>query len=556
MLFRVLGGIVVASMFVAAHGSPMARAAEPPPELAAHIAALRAPDVTARIRAADALAQLGQAAAGAVDPLVAALQDDNPLVRSHAAFALGQIGVPAPAAVDALARLIADPDRDVRRAAIAALRQLRAGPQVTIPLLVKVLESAEPSERMLAIRSLAEQGEEAVPTLIEALRNEKSRYWALLVAHEMGPAARDAVPALLTCLSDPLQECRLEALMALGAVAPQSEEAIRAIRRALSDKETGVRYAAVYALGSIGPPAASASADLERLVRGSDDFLRVVSAWALVKIHPDNARHRQVAIPLLLEACSHKDESTRLAAIKALADLHPPATTVIPALERALHDERPQVVLAAVDALAGYGADGAAPLVKALNDERLRLPAVLGLRRLGPDARAAVEPLLQLLQSESHPEMRQEIYFALGAIGPGAQSAVDTLVAHLQSDDLRVRYGATYVLGKIGPDAQRAVPALTANFENSDDARLKLASLWALLQIQPENRRLRLRALPLLVEALGDEAPLVRREAALALGRLGPAGRAAVQALQRALHDRDASVRDAVQEALQQIESR
>src|SRR5437868_791115 len=58
---------------------------------------------------------------------------------------------------------------------------------------------------------------------------------------------------------------------------------------------------------------------------------------------------------------------------------------------------------------------------------------------------------------------------------------------------------------------------------------------------------------PDLVKALGDETALVRKRAALALQRLGPAARPAVAALQKALNDDDADVRAAAAAALRTI---
>jgi hypothetical protein len=70
----------------------------------------------------------------------------------------------------------------------------------------------------------------------------------------------------------------------------------------------------------------------------------------------------------------------------------------------------------------------------------------------------------------------------------------------------------------------------------------------------PEKRSARAAALAVLVDALRDESILARRHAALLLGRLGPAGRAAVPALRRALRDEDLAVRWAVIEALEAID--
>jgi tetratricopeptide (TPR) repeat protein len=58
---------------------------------------------------------------------------------------------------------------------------------------------------------------------------------------------------------------------------------------------------------------------------------------------------------------------------------------------------------------------------------------------------------------------------------------------------------------------------------------------------------------PDLIKALGDEEPLIRKRAAMALERLGKAARDAVPALQKALKDDDAAVRTAAESALKVI---
>jgi CubicO group peptidase (beta-lactamase class C family) len=57
-------------------------------------------------------------------------------------------------------------------------------------------------------------------------------------------------------------------------------------------------------------------------------------------------------------------------------------------------------------------------------------------------------------------------------------------------------------------------------------------------------------AVPALIQALGDGRPPVRHSAAIALGRLGPAGRKAVPALTRALADSQETIRHAAAVAL------
>ena len=97
-----------------------------------------------------------------------------------------------------------------------------------------------------------------MPGLIVALKNEKAAYWACLVLREIGPAAKDAVPALAEKLRDSRPEIRREAILALAAMDDAAIPALAPIAAALGDEHT--RAAATYALGRIGRIPAEAEA--------------------------------------------------------------------------------------------------------------------------------------------------------------------------------------------------------------------------------------------------------------------------------------------------------
>ncbi len=86
--------------------------------------ALADPNPIVRIAAANALRQLGPAAARASDQLVTALGDSSPDVRRRAAAALGRCGTNRPSITDALSRLLDDPHWLVRLATQKSLRDL------------------------------------------------------------------------------------------------------------------------------------------------------------------------------------------------------------------------------------------------------------------------------------------------------------------------------------------------------------------------------------------------------------------------------------------------
>ena len=82
---------------------------------------------------------------------------------------------------------------------------------------------------------------------------------------------------------------------------------------------------------------------------------------------------------------------------------------------------------------------------------------------------------------------------------------------------------------------------------------MRLASIRALLQIQPSEPRLAAVAAPMLLEALNSEYELVRAEAATALGERSDFGKRALPQLKKLLQDPSPLVRDRAAEALKRL---
>jgi len=157
-----------------------------------------------------------------------------------------------------------------------------------------------------------------------------------------------------------------------------------------------------------------------------------------------------------------------------------------------------------------------------------RLAALWDLQRLGPKAAPAVTALVRALRDED-PCLRTAAAEALAAVGPAAEAAVPELVeAAMQEDNKQLRLQATCALAAIGQRADFVVPHLLHLLRSLKEEH-PLVTIRALGALGTDA------AVQALVDLLTDVNGDVAEEAALALGAIGPAARAAVPALLRML---------------------
>ena len=132
---------------------------------------------------------------------------------------------------------------------------------------VGALKSSDPLERRLATHALAEIGpaaREAVPALIEVLRDPESfvRVWAAAALARIQPENADAIPALVAGTRDGIFFVRSLAAWHLGRLGPRHPgigSVVPELRELLNDNDPSVRAEALVALenlaGKGAPPA-------------------------------------------------------------------------------------------------------------------------------------------------------------------------------------------------------------------------------------------------------------------------------------------------------------
>jgi len=502
------------------------------PALDGLVAAFADADPRVRWHAARAVGLIGEDARSAIPQLLTLLTDADPIVVTQAAAALGSIRgddgreqIPdADAAayatvIDPLAKTAVHPDGRARRASVRALRRYTTLADMG-PIVSKQLADADPGVLMAAMQTLADMGDDAVPFLIEAIKDPKSRYWAEVALAELGPDAAPATKVLAELAAEGATEERLQAILSLASIGEPAAAAAPVVVEALESDDAALRLPAAFALGRL--KAAAGDESLKKIAAGNDSFLGGVAAWALARIHPDDTSLVDAAVVRLRKGLSDPDPEARAASVNGLSDLAGSLGV----------DAREQLAVEFVGLLADpqTGRAAGAALIRlfisALGDadQHCRGDAAVAIAAIGADAAEAV-PHLQKMVADP--------------------SAVDGL-----------RYAAAYALGRIGPAAVAAEPMLR-ELAGSEDELMATVATWAGLKIKPDDASQFEAAIPMLRRALRGDREMVRLEAAVALGDIGPAAASAIPLLELVSEeDSVKQVREAAAAALAKIRAK
>ncbi len=532
-----------------------------------------APDIRTRWHAARAIGMIGEDAISALPTLVKLVGDPDPIVATQSAAAIGLIrgddgreAIPAEdarlydAAVEALVGATTHSDARVRRAALRAVRRLRPAVKDLAPLVARQLADSDPSVVLPALHTLADMDEDAVPFLLESLADPKARYWASVALAEIGPEAAPAVESLARVAESGEVPERMQALLALASIGEKAAAAAPVMIKTLESGDDALKFPAAFALGSVR--AADADAVLETVAHGQDAFLAEVAAWARARIHPQDKAIVADAVARLRRGLRGERANERRASASGLSDLaesldEPTRRELAGDFAGLLADADPGVGMSGGAALIRLGASALETLRAKLADPQLRIAALEIMAALGPKAQPAVGDLIALLD-DGDPTVRGEAALALAAVGPEAAAAVPALGKLLAAEnvDPETRFSAAYALGRIGAAARPAVELLK-RLSGSADNVLATVAMWATLKIAPEDKSMFEDAIPALRKAVRNDREIVRLEAVVALGDIGPPAASAIPILELASED-DSSrqVRAAAAEALRKIRGR
>jgi HEAT repeat protein len=506
--------------------------------------------------------------------------------------------VPAAEQITAWAADLSSPDPDRRRAAATAL--IDAGPRAApaVPAATAVIRryGYRADEVVDVLWAVGPAAKPAVPSLLALLPAEVSgggaERVALAVARIDGPKPEATLALLLTrrrCnpivlegshyLHDHpaavvphvvalcghtdavVRERAATVLGNLGHITRRSEPGAptllrlagdgaagvpAALERLLADEALAVRMTAAGAVGRVAPELVPKAFPVVVAALADPAVLNHVGVYGLVDIlRRDPGRAAALLVPLLGAA----DDGVRSTAVHTLAEL--PVRVEVEAALTGGKTARARA--AAADCLGRMAADGPAAgpaLTKALADPDfpVRFAAARSLTRL--DRGGSAVPVL--VEGLGHADARQDAVNELSRLGREAKAAAPELKKLLADRDQEFALEAALALARIAPaDAADAVPVLARRVvENGNRAS---AAAVALGTLGPAAKA----ALPDLVKAFAAEKPNVRITAAEAAVRIDPARAGpATEALVGLLKDKKLSkggVRAHAAEALARI---
>ncbi|MDD4888784.1 MAG: HEAT repeat domain-containing protein, partial [Phycisphaerae bacterium] len=253
----------------------------------------------------------------------------------------------------------------------------------------------------------------------------------------------------------------------LGLIGPGASAAIAEIAKSID--ESSCEWAVGIALSRMGPEGVAA------LLKLRDHKNKTARIWVHAGLVLARRDSRPIAVDVnqsieaIIAYLDDGDASIRLSAVRALAEIGPPATPAARKLANLLKDKDRWVRHCSAWALVQIGpADKTLipALLDAISDadKDTRSYAIIALAKMGPEARSAAPALAKLLVQKEGAELAYPIIMAIQSIKPDAKDVVPSLIQKLNADVAANTRGPdpllVEVLASYGESAADAVPAL------------------------------------------------------------------------------------------------
>jgi HEAT repeat protein len=348
-------------------------------------------------------------------------------------------------------------DTDVQRLELVNDSDAKKAPQVRIPRedlryngksfdewRRNLLTELKPEIRVDGIKAMAEfgangYGEEAAEVILEIMRGIVFTYGELsennvlgicrIAIHRIGPSA---VPVLLKGLIDPKVNARRFAAASIPNIQPAPKEAQTSVIKATKDADATVRALALHAGAALDVESAPFIDALAAALGDKAPSVRSV-AFDLVINHKLGFK-MESAVPVLIDAIKVDDSERNPKGLAILTSLGPKARPAIPAIiELSKYPSRLDDVLTALKSIEPDKRKLAIALVQAAAREpgqwqfNSRLPTAANeIPKLGPEAKAAVPVLIEMLKSGDEAEQLTAAAI-LGKLGILAKDALPAL---------------------------------------------------------------------------------------------------------------------------------
>ena len=312
---------------------------------------------------------------------------------------------------------------------------------------------------------------------------------------------------------------------------------------ALGHANFQVRRRAIQVLARFGAKAKRAAPALVGLLTDPQFEVHTAADQALVQLGDD-------AVPALSAGLRDTQPGNRQVLLATLARCGPKGVPVI--LDLLKKDDSNFVRANAAEALGQErtpGPEVVQGLIQALSDleEGVRGGAADALGQLGPEAKAAIGPLIVVSQDDRDAFSRKRAADALSRIGAATRASLDGLAAAMHDQNPAAR--KKVIDAVVNPEVlwPDEAPLLVAALKDPDAlVRLDAVNLSTAAANQGSG------AIPLLRQALGDSSPDVRSAAIVSLGQLKNDATDAATELGRPLMNADPAVR---LEVIQSLES-
>jgi HEAT repeat protein len=365
-----------------------------------------------------------------------ALTDEKKEERLAAIKRLGAWGNAASLAAPDLAKVLCeDPEDEVANQAALALAEIGPCGARELAKQYQAMKSVAVRERTLwALSKMGPEAREALPALKEALqdRHTPCRRYAAMALGELGVEAKGALPELRKALSDNDTEVRNQAAVAMANIGPDSLVLLRAM---LDDEDFGVREKGVQALGLQGRLAEVAIPAMVKLLKDDAADVRAAAALALANMGPA----AKTAMPHLLDIMKDPNDRVQRAGLQALMSCNGDDMDGLLEAFRKLNAEHHWAAPHVLKQFGTNPQDAIKPLIKRLEgkDDTERLGAALALAQIGKEASEAVPALRKLLKDAS-PQVQHSAAFAIAAIleVPGVDDTLETALAKIAKKGL------------------------------------------------------------------------------------------------------------------------